>query len=190
VTPDIVNPAPVRVAVLMVTGLEPEEVRTRGCVAGSFNPTLPKAMLLALTLSVGPAAPTFNCRAKLSEMPPALAVNVTACALVTDETVAVNAALVALAATVTVAGTLTAALLLDRLTLSPPLGAAASSVTLHASLPDPVMDALLHESALSSAVVAVAPVPLKLTTTVGLPQLSLLVMLNCPEAAPVVAGSK
>ena len=67
-------------------------------------------------------------------MPPALAVNVAACAVVTDETEAVNAALVALAATVTVAGTLTAALLLDRLTLNPPLGATALSDIVPASL--------------------------------------------------------
>jgi hypothetical protein len=52
------------------------------------------------------------------------------------------------------------------------------------------MDALLHEREFSSAVVAVAPVPFKLTTTVGLPQLLLLVMLKSPEASPVLAGSK
>jgi hypothetical protein len=109
---------------------------------------------------------------------------------VTDATVAVNVALVALAATVTVAGTLTAALLLARFTFSPPVGAAASRVTLQASVPDPVMDALLQESALNTAVVAVAPVPLRLTTIVGLPQLSLLVMLNCPVTAPMAVGSK
>jgi len=101
------------------------------------------------------------------EMPPALAVNVAACAVVTDETEAVNAALVALAATVTVAGTLTAALLLDRLTLNPPLGATALSDIVQASLPAPVMDVLLHEIALNPAVVDGVPVPLRLTPTVG-----------------------
>jgi hypothetical protein len=187
VTPDIVNPVPVSVAALMVTGAVPEEVRVRDCVAGTSTPTLPNATLVALTLSVGVAE--FNCRAKVLEMPPALAVNVTFCAVVTDETVAVNAALVALAATVTVAGTLTAALLLDRLTLSPPVGAAALSDTVQASPPAPVMDVLLHEIAFNPAVVTGVPVPLRLTPTVGLVQLLLLVMVNCPAAAPVVPGA-
>jgi hypothetical protein len=64
--------------------------------------------------SVGTAA--VNCRAKLLETVPDVAVSVTACAVPTDNTVAVNPALVALAGTVTVEGTETAALLLDRLT--------------------------------------------------------------------------
>jgi hypothetical protein len=82
---------------------------------------------------------------------PALAVSVTTCAVVTDGTVAVNAALVALAGTTTVAGTVTAALLLARLTLKPPLPGAAVSVTVQLSLPDSVIDALLQESALNAA---------------------------------------
>jgi hypothetical protein len=61
--------------------------------------------------------------------------------------VAVTVALVALAGTVSVAGSATIALLLDRLTLSPPLGAAALKVTVQESVPGPVMDALLQESA-------------------------------------------
>jgi hypothetical protein len=121
--------------------------------------------------------------------PLALAVTVVVCAVVTDETVAVNAALVALAATVTVDGTLTAVLLLDRLTLSPPLGAAALSVTVQASLPDPVMDALLQESALKPTAVAAVPVPLRFTATVGLVQLLLLVIVNCPVAEPLAVGA-
>jgi len=72
----------------------------------------------------------------------------------------VNPAVVAFAGTVTVAGTVTAALLLARLTLRPPLGAAADSVTVHASDPDPVMDPLLQESTFNAAGAAV-PVPLR-----------------------------
>jgi sulfur carrier protein ThiS len=53
-----------------------------------------------------------------------------------------------------VAGTVTAALLLARLTLKPPLPAAAVSVTVQLSLPDPVIDALLQESALNRERVA------------------------------------
>ena len=58
---------------------------------------------------------SFNCRAKLAEALPALAVSVAVCAVLTDDTVAVNPALVALAGTFTVVGTKTAALLLDYL---------------------------------------------------------------------------
>ena len=57
-------------------------------------------------------------------------------------------ALVALAGTVTEAGTVTAALLLDRLTLNPPLGADLLSVTVHASVPAPVIDEFAQEKAL------------------------------------------
>jgi hypothetical protein len=48
-----------------------------------------------------------------------------------------------------VAGTVTAALLLAKLTLIPPYPAAPVSVTVQLSLPDPVMDALLQETALN-----------------------------------------
>ena len=62
-----------------------------------------------------------------------------------------NPVLVALAGTVTEAGTVAAGLLLDRLTVSPPDGAAMFSVTVQASVPAPVMDAPEQESALNSA---------------------------------------
>ena len=81
---------------------------------------------------------------------PALAVSVTACAVVTDDAAAVNMALVAFAGTTSVAGTVTAALLLARLTLRPPLPAAAVSATVQLSLPGPVIEALLQESALNA----------------------------------------
>jgi len=134
------------------------EVSVTDCCAAVITCTFPKARLAALMLSIGTAA--FNCRAKLLETLPALAVSVTACADPTDDTIAVNPVLVAFAGTVTVAGTLIAGLLLDRLTLSPPLGAAALSVTVQASVPDPVMDPLLQESAFNAAGAAV-PVPLR-----------------------------
>jgi hypothetical protein len=126
---------------------------------------LPNPTLVALMLSVGTG--TFNCRAKVSETLPALAVRVTACAVPTDDTVALNPALVAFAGTVTVAGTVTAALLLDTLTHRPPLGAAALSVTVQASVPDPVMVPLPQESALNVAG-ATVPVPLRPITAVPL----------------------
>ena len=163
--PDIVKPVPLSVAELMVTGAVPVEVNVTGSVEAVFTVTLPNARLVGLTVNVGTAA--FSCRAKLLETLPALAVRVTACAVVTEETVAVNPALVALAGTTTVAGTVTAALLLVKPTLKPPLPAAVVSVTVHASLPAPVIDALLQDNALNAAGTAV-PVPVRLTTAVPL----------------------
>lgn len=73
--PDIEKPAPVSVAELMVTGAVPVDVSVIDCgVAGVLTCTLPKARLLALTVSVGTAA--FSCRAKLSMTLPAVAVRV------------------------------------------------------------------------------------------------------------------
>ena len=149
----------------MVTGAVPVDLNVTGSVEAVFTVRLPKARLAGLTVNVGTAA--FSCRAKVLETLPALAVRVTACAVVTDDTVAVNPALLALAGTTTVAGTVTAALLLVRPTLKPPLPAAAVNVTVHASLPDPVIDALLQESALRAPGTAV-PVPVRLITAVPL----------------------
>jgi hypothetical protein len=88
----------------------------------------------------------------------------------------VNPALVAPAGTVTVLGTVTAELLLDRFTLRPPLGAEVLSITMQASVPDPVMAPLLQDSALNPAGAAV-PVPLRLITA-ELPVDELLAMLS------------
>ena len=161
----MVKPVPLSTAELMVTGAVPMEVNVTGCVDAVFTVTLPNPKLVVLTVNVGAAA--FSCRVKLLETLPALAVSVTACAVVTDDTVAVNPALVALAGTTTVAGTITAALLLARPTLKPPLPAAAVSVTVQVSLPDPVIDPLLQESTLKPAGTAV-PVPVRLITAVPL----------------------
>ena len=119
VGPDIEKPIPTRVAELTVTDAVPVDDKVNVCADGVFSATFPNAMLVALMLRVGTTA--FNCRAKVLETPPAVADSVTAAAVVTEETVAVKPAVVAFAATVTVAGTFTAALLLDRLMLSPPV---------------------------------------------------------------------
>ena len=87
-----------------------------------------------------------------------------------------NPALVAPAGTVTALGTVTAELLLDRFTISPPLGAEALSVTAQASVPDPVMAPLLQDSALNAAGVAV-PDPLR-PITAELPVDELLAMVS------------
>jgi hypothetical protein len=154
--PDSEKPAPVSVAELMVTGAALVEISVTDCVAPVLTCTLPKATLVGLIFSVGTAA--FNCRANVLVTLPELAVRVTDCALATCETVAVNPALVAFAGMVTVAGTVTAALLLERLMLRPPLAAAEVSVTVQASVPDPVMELVPQESVLNAAGVAV-PVP-------------------------------
>jgi hypothetical protein len=125
--PDIVKPVPLNVPELMVTGDVPVEFNVTGSVDAVFTVTLPKPRLAGLTAKV--ATPLFSSRAKLVETVPALAVSVTACVEVKDDTVAVNPALVAHAATDTVRGTVTAASLLAKLTLRPALSAAAVKVT-------------------------------------------------------------
>ena len=188
--PGIVNPAPVRVAALIVTGKEPEDVRVTDRVAEVLTGTAPKATLVALMLNVAIAA--FNCRVKFFVTPPALAVIVTACAVATEEILAVNEALVEFAGTVTELGTVASELLLDRFTATP-LCAAAVRVTVHASVPDPVIDPLLHDSALNSAEpvpgepVLLAPVPLKLITC-GAVVKELFAIANCPVAVPAAVG--
>src|ERR1035437_9604009 len=140
----------------MVSGAVPVDVKVTDCVAVVFTSTSPNGMLVALTPSVATAA--LNSKAKLLVALPKLAVKVTACAVPTGDRVTVNPALIAFAGTVTVAGTATAALLLERLTFSPPLAAAEVRVIVHASVPDPVMELVLQESVLNAAGAAV-PVP-------------------------------
>ena len=159
------KPVPVNAAVVMVTGAVPLELSVTGNVVGVFSVTLPNARLAGLMVSVGTAA--FNCRAKVFDTPPVLAVRVTDCAVVTEVTVAVNPALVALAGTTTVAGTVTAVLLLLNPTLTPPLPAAELSVTVQLSLPAPVRDALVQDNELKVPDTAV-PVPLSPISAVPL----------------------
>ena len=150
---------------MTASGAVPVEINVTGSVDAVFTVTLPNATLVGLIVNVGTAA--FSCRAKLLEMLPALAVSVTACAVVTDDTVAVNPALVALAGTTTVLGTVTAGVLLVRPTLRPLLPAAELSVTVQVSLPAPVMEPLLHDNELNAAGTAV-PVPVRPITAVPL----------------------
>ena len=181
VAPDMVKPDPARDAALMVTGAAPVDVRVTGCDAVVFTGRMPKSRLLVLMPSDDIAA--FNCRAKHLETPFALAVSVAVCAVLTDAAVAVNTALVAPDATVTAAGSVTAALLLERFTINPPLGAAAFSVTVQTSVPDPVREALVQETALTTGM----PVPLRLIAEMGLVE-ELLEMVSCPTADPEAAG--
>ena len=113
-----------------------------------------------------------------------VAVSDTDCALLTEATLAVNAALVAVAGTVTEVGTVTAPLLLARLTLTPPVGAEPDRLTEHESASAPVIDVLLHCTALTVGITTV-PVPLRLTVEVA----ALLAIINCPVTEFAVAGS-
>jgi hypothetical protein len=107
------------------------------------------------------------------------------CAVVTGDTVAVNATLLAPAATVTDAGTVTAELLLARFTPNPPAGAGAVSVTAQASVADPVTDAALQLIVPSAA--GTTPVPLRLIAAEPAEVLS--VSVTAPVMAPAAAGS-
>src|SRR5208283_15082 len=171
----------------MVTGELPEEVSVSCWDAVVLMFTFPKSTLDALALSAAPAVP--SCNATDSETPPALAVRVAVCGLLTESTVAVKLALVEPAATITVAGTATALLLLARTTVTPPFPAAALIVTPQLAVAGPVNESLAQLNPLRAAVFVAAPVPLRLTANA--PKLEeLLEMVSCPIAAPSTVGEK
>jgi hypothetical protein len=97
--------------------------------------------------------------------------------------VAVNWAAVVLAGTVTPEGTVTAALLLDKFTTWPPLGAGELKVAVQASVPVPVIEALVHESDASELV----PFPCSRTIAEGADEL--LATVNWPSDEPAEDGS-
>ena len=84
--PDIENPVPVTTAEFTVTGAVPLEVRVTVCVVLEFKLTAPNGMLVALTVRTGVGADPLglNWMEKIFETPPALAVIVAICAVVTD----------------------------------------------------------------------------------------------------------
>jgi hypothetical protein len=114
---------------------------------------------------------------------PVVAVSVADCVVVTEATFAVNEVLVAVAGTVTEPGTVTARLLLASPTLNPPVGAEPDRVTVQESAKDPVIELLLHLSAVTVGAAA-APVALKPTDCVG----ALLEMVSCPVTEPAAVG--
>ena len=99
-------------------------------------------------------------------MPPAFAVSVAACAVLTDAMSATKPALVAVAGTVTDAGTKTEPLLLASATVTPLAGAEPVSTTVQESLSAPVIDTLLQFTELTVGTTEV-PVPLNPTETAG-----------------------
>ena len=145
--------------------------------------TVPKLRLVALSVSVDVEAPRLI--AVLFAVPPALAVSVAVCAVLTAEVVAEKLALVAPAATVREVGTVTAVELLDKLTAKPPLGAAAFSVAVQLSVAAPVSELLEQLSPLSIG----CPVPLSATVEL-VPVEELLVRVTVPLAVPVAVGLK
>jgi hypothetical protein len=132
-SPVIVKPEPASVAELMVSAAVPDEVSVTVRVTDEFTVTSPKARLLVLSDSCGD--PPVSCKANVLVTAPAVALRVAVVVVLTAATVAVKAALAALAATVTEAGTVTELLLLDRVTVCPPVPAAALSVTVQVSVP-------------------------------------------------------
>jgi hypothetical protein len=112
-------------------------------------------------LSISIATAALSCKLKFAAALPAVAVSVTLSAVVTAAMPALKVALAVSAGTVTLAGTLTLALLLPRLTARPPLPAGAVSVTVHASVPAPVIDPLLHEIPLNTPGVTAVPVSVR-----------------------------
>jgi len=185
VAPEAVNPLPLNVAPLMVTATLPVDVRVRDCVVGVFSVTSPNVTLELFTLSIGTAAP--SCNAKVLATPPALAVRVTVSEELTDETLAAKLTFVEPDPTITEAGTVTALLLLVTLTAYPLLGAAVFNVTVQLSVPAAVIEPFAQANVLKLAVVVVpaaVPVPLSPTTSLAL-VVALLVIVNCPFAAPI-----
>jgi hypothetical protein len=156
-SPVIEKPLPDIVAALTVTFAVPIDDRTSDCVTAEFTGTVPNVSFAALRPNVGIEPP--NCSANVCATPPALAVSVADCNVVTGATLAVKSALLAPAATITVAGTVTALFALDRFTLMPPLAAAAFIVTVQASVAAPVIDPLTQLSLVSIG----TPVPLRAT---------------------------
>lgn len=147
--PEMLNPVPVTEPELMVSAAVPVELISTDWVDVVFRFTLPNETLVLATFQA--ALPAVSCSDVALLTPPAVAVMVAVCVVLTAVAVALNDALTDPAGTVTDAGTLSAVLLLARLTAMPPVGAAAVSVTEHASDAAPVSDPLLQEIALSAA---------------------------------------
>lgn len=114
-----------------------------------------------------------------------MAVRVTAWLDVTDSTLVLKTALPAPAGMTIDAGTVAAALLLDRITDWPPVGAVALKLTVHDDAEGPTRELLAQESELTTAI----PAPLRVTTFVALPYAEL-DMVRVPVAAPAMTGVK
>ena len=171
--PETEKPAPLTAAELTVTGAVPVELNVIGCATGEFTSTVPNPIDVAFRVRAAEAA--LSCSETVLEVLPVVAVRVTDCAALTALAFATNAALVAVAGTVTEPGTATELLLLARLTVRPPVGAAPDRLTVHTSASDPVIEVLLQETALTVGITAM-PAPPMLTVAAG----ALLVIVTMP----------
>ena len=179
--PDIVKPEPVNAAALTVTGPLPVDVRVT-----DFFEAVPTAMLAEADArcadAQGGGVAAFNCTATTDELLFTDAVKFAACAALTADTVALKGSRGRIGRHCHRGRQLTATLSLLRATLCPLLPAAPLNVTVQASVPEPVMDTLLHENPLNVIVGDAAdflPMPCSLTAAVGL-VVELLVMVTCP----------
>jgi hypothetical protein len=114
--------------------------------------------------------------------PLAVAVRVTFWAEVKEDTVAIKLEVVALPATVTDVGTVTVLLSLERLTTIPPAGAAPLSVTVHVTVPAPIIVALLQVREFRATSVEDVPLPWSRTFAIVIAE-SLVMTLNWPVAS-------
>jgi hypothetical protein len=179
--PETVNPVPVIESEFIVTAIVPLDVTVTDLVTAVPTETLPNESDDAFRLSACVAA--FSCSETALELPPVVAVSVTDCVLPTGATFAVKAVLVAPAATVTELGIVTAGLLVPSATLNPPAVAGPDRLTVHETAIDPVIEVLLHDTALTTGI-PVAPVALRLTAAEGaLPE-----TVSCPVTEPAVVG--
>jgi hypothetical protein len=147
--PDSAKPVPAADTPLIVCAAVPDEISVTVFAAVVLSASAPNATLVELKLRAAVVA--FSVRAKVFETPPDVAVSVADWFVLTAAAVAVKLALEAPAAMVTEAGTVTALLLLAKVTIVA-LVAADVNVTVQASVPTPVSDPLLQETALSVAV--------------------------------------
>jgi hypothetical protein len=104
---------------------------------------------------------------------------------VTDESVALKAALLAPAGIAIEAGKLAAALLLDKVTACPPVAAEAFRATVQEVVAGPTTELLAHERVLTAG----TPAPVRLIAVDELPE-ELLEMVSVPAAEPAMAGLK
>jgi hypothetical protein len=174
---------PLTAPALTVTVPVPDEVSVTDPVPVAPTATVPRLTLVALSVSVGTAAPRLI--AKVFVPPPDVAVSVAVPAVLTADTVAVKLAEVAPAATVTDVGTVTDVSLLDRLTAWPPVPAAAFNAAVQVSVPAPVIDPFVQLRPLNTG----WPVPLRLMVDV-VPAEELLVSVTVPLIRPAAVGAK
>ena len=140
VAPDTVKPVPFSVGALIVKAKLPVDANVRDCVAAVFTSTLPNDTLAALVLRAAESIEHdgfMKSEQGLHCLPPFLAdflADFLAARSAPRRSFSCNA--------------------LARLTLSPPLGAAAVSVTVQASSTHPVVDVVVQVSVFNADVLA------------------------------------